>query len=539
MSAGAVRAPLILPLRLPFCGKTKNQIDTSTQIDISSSTPGVQLYFTIDGSRPNPATYKPRRRGGSTYLFRNPFTLPAGARTVKAVAVQPGTMRESNVVTKTFDVAQSDVAESGENCAPELRDDYGFLEDLRSSEKSHFLKVHETGPLHSAERPAQNAHRTGLTSSLPPPILKHKFKGDDKISGEETCASPTRRPSEMERRLCPTCGSLNPVQMTSCLTCEAALPQGMSSLINISSLLPGHQVRPTSGLSMWSEPTPLSMNTRPVAALSECRVCHRQNSADARFCDRCGTKDPCVVSYQQSVAPPVNFTACNTNLNSSATLQPQKTYFDPAMEANHLLHSQATMNSLLEPQRLSQPVLGADNLMCTKCFSVNTIDSRPGAKETGAKKGRRHTHCGPTPNRNTTTEESGGSDPTDWECHKGHIKKEPLQPDSVRQSADSSTVDFNEVHRMLHTRPPSEPVSCLMWEWAHWLTCQRTRLRAPQHNLAPITHTPVFTYSGDMEQPSPSDSQSTGQPLDTQNIQWADGVVWCKRQIGSLPSHGF
>uniref|UniRef100_A0A0X3NJG8 RanBP2-type domain-containing protein n=1 Tax=Schistocephalus solidus TaxID=70667 RepID=A0A0X3NJG8_SCHSO len=185
-----------------------------------------------------------------------------------------------------------------------------------------------------------------------------------------------RRPSEMERRLCPTCGSLNPVQMTSCLTCEAALPQGMSSLINISSLLPGHQVRPTSGLSMWSEPTPLSMNTRPVAALSECRVCHRQNSADARFCDRCGTKDPCVVSYQQSVAPPVNFTACNTNLNSSATLQPQKTYFDPAMEANHLLHSQATMNSLLEPQRLSQPVLGADNLMCTKCFSVNTIDSR-------------------------------------------------------------------------------------------------------------------------------------------------------------------
>ncbi|BHF73217.1 hypothetical protein SprV_0401629500 [Sparganum proliferum] len=482
MSAGAVRAPLILPLRLPFCGKTKNQIDTGTQIDISSSTPGVQLYFTIDGSRPNPATYKPRRRGGPTYLFRNPFTLPAGARTVKAVAVLPSTMRESNVVTKTFDVAQSDVTESGENGASETRDDYGFLEELRSSEKNHFLKVHETGPLHSTERPVQNTHRTGLTSGLPPPILKHNFKGDEKLSVEETCNSPTsgsvlkeeneakrritfpderrqfertqrnvdllhcptcfasrpvdanavfcrscggalpplptpialpprvdrltvctacgstcsldanaclvceapvgstlladRKPSEMERRLCPTCGSLNPVQMASCLTCEASLPQGMASLINISSLLPCHQVRPTSVMSMWSEPTPLSMNTRPAAASSECRVCHRQNSPDARFCDRCGTKDPCIVNYQQSMTPSVNFTACNTNLNSSATLKPPNAYLDPAMEANHLLHSQATMNSLLEPQRQSQPVPGADHLMCTKCFSVNTVDSR-------------------------------------------------------------------------------------------------------------------------------------------------------------------
>ncbi|VDL98434.1 unnamed protein product [Schistocephalus solidus] len=49
-----------------------------------------------------------------------------------------------------------------------------------------------------------------------------------------------------------------------------------------------------------------------------------------------------------------------------------------------------------------------------------------------------------------------------------------------------------------------------MWEWAHWLTARRTRLRAPQHDLAPITHTSV-----DMEEPSPSDSQFTDQPLDT------------------------
>ncbi|VDM05273.1 unnamed protein product [Schistocephalus solidus] len=65
----------------------------------------------------------------------------------------------------------------------------------------------------------------------------------------------------------------------------------------------------------------------------------------------------------------------------------------------------------------------------------------------------------------------------------------------------------------------------LMWEWAYWLTGRRTRLRAPQHDLSPVTHTPGFTKAGDMEEPSPSDSKSTGQPLDTHRIHWADGVV--------------
>ncbi|VDL91408.1 unnamed protein product [Schistocephalus solidus] len=93
--------------------------------------------------------------------------------------------------------------------------------------------------------------------------------------------------------------------------------------------------------------------------------------------------------------------------------------------------------------------------------------------------------------------------------------------------------------KILAQMPPSEAVSCMMWEWAHWLMGRRTRLRSLQHNLAPITHTPGFTKPGDMEEPSPPDFQSTGQPLDTQHIHWADGMVRCKRQIGSLPSPGF
>ncbi|VDL90127.1 unnamed protein product [Schistocephalus solidus] len=68
-----------------------------------------------------------------------------------------------------------------------------------------------------------------------------------------------------------------------------------------------------------------------------------------------------------------------------------------------------------------------------------------------------------------------------------------------------------------HTiRPPSEPVICLMWDLAHGLTARCNRLRAPQHDLAPITHTPGFTKSADMEEPWLPDSQSTGRPFQAQ-----------------------
>ncbi|VDL89088.1 unnamed protein product [Schistocephalus solidus] len=60
---------------------------------------------------------------------------------------------------------------------------------------------------------------------------------------------------------------------------------------------------------------------------------------------------------------------------------------------------------------------------------------------------------------------------------------------------------------------------------AHWLTDRRTHLRAPQHDLAPIMHTPGLTNSGDMEQPSPFDSQSTVQSLDTHST-YTEPTAW-------------
>lgn len=93
MSAGYVRAPLIIPLRLSSEGHHKNSIDSATQIEISTDTPQAQVYFTIDGSRPDPSSWKPRwPQPGPTYLFRESFTLKPGLRTIKAIAIMPSVL---------------------------------------------------------------------------------------------------------------------------------------------------------------------------------------------------------------------------------------------------------------------------------------------------------------------------------------------------------------------------------------------------------------------------------------------------------------
>ena len=90
MSAGYVRAPLIIPLRLPIEGHHKNEIDSATQVEISVENPLARVYFTIDGSRPDPAQWRSRRpQMGPTYLFREPFTLQPGTKTIKALAFIP------------------------------------------------------------------------------------------------------------------------------------------------------------------------------------------------------------------------------------------------------------------------------------------------------------------------------------------------------------------------------------------------------------------------------------------------------------------
>ncbi|XP_072169179.1 double zinc ribbon and ankyrin repeat-containing protein 1-like [Diadema setosum] len=99
MAAGAVVVPSIIPLRLPVQGKNKNDIDTNTFVELKTATPDTNIYYTINGKKPDPYQQLGER---TTFLYQRPFRLTEGKRTVKSVAVAKDHSRESFVVSKTF-----------------------------------------------------------------------------------------------------------------------------------------------------------------------------------------------------------------------------------------------------------------------------------------------------------------------------------------------------------------------------------------------------------------------------------------------------
>ncbi|XP_038144117.1 LOW QUALITY PROTEIN: double zinc ribbon and ankyrin repeat-containing protein 1 [Cyprinodon tularosa] len=102
MAAGAILAPLIIPITHPLTRKSKNHIDTKTPISIQSDSAGVLIFFTLDGSKPVAGQ---RGSDGSSRKYTDPILLPAGQVTVRAMAVTRDG-RESSVVTKGFSVDQ-------------------------------------------------------------------------------------------------------------------------------------------------------------------------------------------------------------------------------------------------------------------------------------------------------------------------------------------------------------------------------------------------------------------------------------------------
>ncbi|XP_027696243.1 double zinc ribbon and ankyrin repeat-containing protein 1 [Vombatus ursinus] len=102
MTAGSVCVPQIIPLRVPLPGKNKHEINTNTLVEMKSDTTDVNIYYTLDGSRPELL----KRKGygeNSTLKYIGPITLPDGKIQVKAMAVSKD-CRESGIVTKIFQV---------------------------------------------------------------------------------------------------------------------------------------------------------------------------------------------------------------------------------------------------------------------------------------------------------------------------------------------------------------------------------------------------------------------------------------------------
>ncbi|KAM3188505.1 hypothetical protein ACTXT7_000059 [Hymenolepis weldensis] len=310
MSAGSVKAPLIIPLRLPSESHNGNAVDSATQIEISANTPRARIYFTVDGSRPDPKSWKSRKpQLGPTYLYHSSFTLQSGSRTIKAMAVLPDTGQESNVVAKAFDVVEAPkVNMNGEVDSQLNPDDYLFVDKLkremkkvqvsakdslmktRSSDKRNEMTLRCPTCLASRPEDPESAFCTSCGRSLPPP-LSCSVDADpefcsicgSKVPVDSTkclvCESPIiGSPDSTNRRICPICGCLNPARVKYCLTCESDLSQTPTTFVNISSLL--------------CSSTPLPTKNSKHSSLADCRICSRENALSAKFCEWCGIQDP-------------------------------------------------------------------------------------------------------------------------------------------------------------------------------------------------------------------------------------------------------
>lgn len=88
MTAGSISAPYIIPLRVGQASKFL--IDTNTLIEIRSDTNDVDIYYTLDGTKPDGFVTLTRQR--STIKYKKPFYIPkelihSGKATIKALAV--------------------------------------------------------------------------------------------------------------------------------------------------------------------------------------------------------------------------------------------------------------------------------------------------------------------------------------------------------------------------------------------------------------------------------------------------------------------
>ncbi|XP_072490637.1 double zinc ribbon and ankyrin repeat-containing protein 1 isoform X2 [Notamacropus eugenii] len=146
MTAGSVCVPQIIPLRVPCPGKNKHEINTNTLIEMKSDTTAVNIYYTLDGSKPELL----KRKGygeNTTFKYTGPITLPDGKIQVKAMAVTKD-CRQSGIVTKTFQVDYEPTSVTSFQ-----EDDENILKNFKNQELKNEILASE---LEERDRNAEN-----------------------------------------------------------------------------------------------------------------------------------------------------------------------------------------------------------------------------------------------------------------------------------------------------------------------------------------------------------------------------------------------
>ncbi|XP_023405764.1 double zinc ribbon and ankyrin repeat-containing protein 1 [Loxodonta africana] len=325
MTAGSVCVPQIIPLRVPPPGKAKHEIDNNTLLEMKSDTPDVNIYYTLDGSKPE---FLKRIGYGenNTYKYTKPITLPDGKIQVKAIAVSKD-CRQSGIVTKVFqvDYERPDTVSSEDSVENVLKDSSkqelknGFVgskprkKDKNGEKKPDWnvnlrkfpgLEIGErTDPkilkgLRFSESPLEIREKSGSR----PPTRQSQFSSFAHINGQKSltsteimriqrdtdflkcahCLAP--RPSDPFARFCQECGS--PVPPIS--GCRLPPPEGaqMGLCVECGSMVPMN----TSICVVCDAPLTLQLQPQASLHLKEkviCQACGTGNPAHLRYCVTC------------------------------------------------------------------------------------------------------------------------------------------------------------------------------------------------------------------------------------------------------------
>ncbi|XP_041641818.1 double zinc ribbon and ankyrin repeat-containing protein 1 [Cheilinus undulatus] len=347
MTAGAVSAPLIIPIIHLESHRVKNHIDTFTPVSIQSDSPGVQIFFTLDGSKP---VVVQRGLAGSSRKYSEPILLPAGRVSVRAVAVTSDG-RESATVTKVFSVERVNSINRKENEKNLLQSDQLRLSEgtSRSAETlaGSSLKPPELGFMGSASPQSGprflnsrlgspiNSTRTGPpchSQSASLGVLKQLSSTEKSRICRETnflrCAGCLNfRPSDPSACFCSHCGATLPVlpeqrlppteggQMACCLICNTLVPVNTQTCLICENSV-HQQLRPQASRTLKDHIVCVCCGSGNPAHITSCLICEsrlqtaasvpsvpsgdgkmlscskckRLNRSDSRFCDWCGSK---------------------------------------------------------------------------------------------------------------------------------------------------------------------------------------------------------------------------------------------------------
>ncbi|XP_014668724.1 PREDICTED: double zinc ribbon and ankyrin repeat-containing protein 1-like isoform X2 [Priapulus caudatus] len=271
MTAGSVSVPTVVPLRPP-AGKNKLCVDTETFIELKSETPGSTIFYTVNGTKPNP--FEGIGDVRCTFKYSKPFKLHPGKVGIKAVALASDGVRESAVVTKAFQVdpglnnqsssraRSADVVGHTHSNKPLARDQHRFeawsaveriMADLNIAASEHRLLPTATRFLNHRLGGGDGSRVPTKPMAVPPEVKPRAYRLPDgatqatRLQKEQDFLRCSRcfasRPTDPHAKFCGECGAPLPVvpverlpdpdpeQMGMCVQCNSMVPLNTTTCV--------------------------------------------------------------------------------------------------------------------------------------------------------------------------------------------------------------------------------------------------------------------------------------------------------------------